>query len=144
MKKPVMIPFIENIERFLSKIIVHGNGCWTYSGHITKDGYGRIEFSQEKRIIVLAHRLSFELFNGPLDLEKVIDHECMNKKCVNPGHLRQVTQKINCLENNGGFTEENSKKTHCPKGHEYSEENTRWYIKGKRRSRSCRSCERIK
>lgn len=29
-------------------------------------------------------------------------------------------------------------KTHCPQGHEYNEENTRWY-KG---SRNCRVCDR--
>ncbi|WP_396021799.1 HNH endonuclease signature motif containing protein [Bacillus cereus group sp. BfR-BA-01522] len=80
--------------------------------------------------------MSYEMLKGPIEEGMVIDHLCRNRKCVNPLHLEQVTQRINLLRGEG-MSAENVKKTHCPQGHEYTEENT--YI-SKAGSRYCRKC----
>jgi len=48
-----------------------------------------------------AHRVSYELANGPIPAGMVIDHACHRPSCVRPSHLRAVTQKQN-LENHSG------------------------------------------
>ncbi|MEN9449735.1 MAG: hypothetical protein RJA83_349 [Pseudomonadota bacterium] len=130
--KAVKIPEFDHIK-FISKIKVAKSGCWEWQGNIFY-GYGRFSFKSKA---FLAHRCSYYLFNGELLDSLVIDHMCMNKKCVNPDHLRQVTRTLNTLENSGSMSALNSKKTHCKRGHEFNEENTRYSAHG---SRTCRKC----
>lgn len=123
-------------ERIQNQITIDENGCWLWAGSRSVRGYGRIWY-QGKRW--LAHRLVWELSGNILDPSLVLDHKCRIHACVNPGHLRQVTQKENVQaglapQRSG---ERMSAKTHCPAGHEYSTENTR-VRKG---SRQCRKCD---
>lgn len=128
------------IEKFLSRISAKTEGeCWPWVGHINKSGYGAFTISAGK--IFLAHRISFDLFNEKVIETLVIDHICKNRRCVNPKHLRQVYSGINVTENSDSPSAENKLKTHCPKGHEYNEENI--YIattKRKTKGRACRTC----
>ena len=59
---------------------------------------------------------------------------CRHRRCCNPKHLELVTAS----ENTKRQDHAERRKTHCPKGHEYTEENTA------RRSgrRFCKQCER--
>lgn len=132
---------MEDRNKFLSKVNVRDESeCWNFTGNINPDGYGRYSYTNldGEYITVPAHRLSFSLFKGELIAGLVIDHECRNRACVNPSHLRQVTRKINAIENNSGTAYQNSIKTHCPKEHEYTKENT---ITIRGRWRKCRICE---
>jgi hypothetical protein len=60
-------------------------------------------------------------------------------------HLELVSNKENILRGNS-FAAKNAVKTHCPKGHEYNFENTRYKVikEGWRKgvSRFCRQCKR--
>ena len=88
---------INPIIRFHSKYIVdEDTGCWNWQGFLDKDGYGKFRKNSSKNII--AHRFSYEYFVGPLKEGFVICHNCQNRKCVNFNHLRQDTQKSNCVE----------------------------------------------
>ena len=139
MKGPLsgkQIPIILKIESFLSRITYCSNtGCWEWRGALSRQGYGI--FCQERKNIA-AHRISFSVFKGPLLPKLVIDHICRNRKCVNPDHLRQVTQKENMLENSVGVAKINHLKTHCSNGHEFTEDNILKQPRGKR----CRECKR--
>lgn len=61
--------------------------CWNWTGSLSH-GYGR--HNQAK-----AHRVAYELTNGPIPPDREIDHKCRNRACVNPSHLRLVTRKQN-------------------------------------------------
>jgi len=44
---------------------------------------------------IYAHRISYELANGPIPDGMQVDHICLNPACVKPEHLRLATQKQN-------------------------------------------------
>ena len=123
------------MERFWAKVSKDDNsGCWNWTAYKNPNGYGQFWFLGRDR---LAHRVSFELMVGPIPSGKEIDHQCRNRACVNPKHLEAVTRKVNVIrgESNGAI---NSRKTHCPKGHEYTAVNT--YFRAARNQRECRRC----
>jgi hypothetical protein len=124
----------KTINRFLAKVlpILHHKQCWEWIGSKNPDrGYGRLHMTLKDRSHkkVLAHRFSYELFYGYINNE-VIHHV----SCVNPCHLEATTQKLNTI-----YAEKNGTETHCLHGHEFTETNTKYGIKGER---ICRECHR--
>jgi len=135
MIKSKPIPVFDH-EKFLSKVIAKEKDCWRWSGFINNYGYGEMIINGKS---YRTHRISFSIFNGELIDGMVIDHICKNKSCINPDHLRQVTQKFNCLDNSSSPLAENSRKTHCKNGHELTEDN----IYKKKNWRCCLACKKI-
>lgn len=123
---------IPAIERFLEKISVADNGCWEWLGAKSR-GYGTLRLNNKT---ILAHRFIYEYYNGSICPDLTIDHLCRNRACCNPLHLEQITSRLNILRGIG-IAAINFRKTHCPKGHEYTEENT--YISPNKK-RSCLTC----
>jgi len=78
-------------ERFAAKIDKSGE-CWEWTASINGAGYGQIG---NQGTVLLAHRVAYELENGPIPDGLVIDHICRRRSCVRPSHLRAVTQKQN-------------------------------------------------
>ena len=113
------------------------SGCWLWSGAIADTGYGSIRTSRPEPRTLLAHRLSYELTNGPIPEGLELDHKCRVRCCVNPEHLEPVTHSVN-HRRGIGF---NRRKMHCPKGHSYAGENLRIGIRGDgSKFRMCRIC----
>lgn len=123
-------------ERFWSKVEVVD--CWTWTAATAGKGYGKYSVKvHNKWTYPYAHRYSWELLVGPIPEGMTLDHLCKNRLCVNPDHLEVVTRGENTLRG-ASPPAKNLLKTHCPKGHEYSEENTR-RTKG---GRLCIECKR--
>jgi hypothetical protein len=122
------------IQRFFSKIRIEG-GCWAWTGALDRKGYARFRDSRGKKVFV--HRFSYEKYVGQISEGMTIDHLCRNRACCNPGHLEMVTNTENIRRGTQGQYQ--TAKTHCPKGHEYSPENTYISPKG---GRFCRICKR--
>src|SRR3989304_3366357 len=73
------------------------SGCWLWTGSVNGNGYGRISVSPGHRT-VLAHRAVFVSSGGMfLPGRWILDHLCRVKCCVNPAHLRPVTDRENIL-----------------------------------------------
>ena len=122
----------EALTRFWEKVNKLGpNGCWEWLASKTKAGYGQFWLDGT---MVYAHRVTYLAMVGPIPDGLQIDHLCRNRGCCNPAHLEPVTPKTNT--NRGDAGKAFKAKTHCPKGHEYSDANTRIY-QGRRFCRTC-------
>jgi len=112
-------------------------------GHHHNFGYGQFSVP----FMMGAHRFSYQLLVGNIPEGLEIDHLCRNKICVNPAHLEAVTHLTNMRRGDHNRGRHHAAKTHCPKGHEYTPENT--YTSHRALSdgtvglsRFCRACKR--
>jgi len=123
-------------ERFMEKVsVVAETGCWEWLGY-RENGYGRFSVSTAS-LSQKAHRVSYELHVGPIPEGLTLDHLCRNRACVNPAHLEPVPFATNVLRGESPPAS-NARKTHCPKGHPYDDENT--LINPTNGYRGCRAC----
>jgi hypothetical protein len=113
-------------------------GCWLWNGALGSGGYVQVSF---KGVTYRWHRLIYTLLVGSVPRELDVDHVkkrgCKYRHCCWPAHLEPVTRWVNNMRSENP-TALNAEKTHCPKGHPYDLENTRWY----RGRRHCRACNR--
>jgi hypothetical protein len=118
-------------RRIREQTIVDDNGCWIFQGAKDRAGYGRfyMGLGQTRR----THRLTYELWVGPIPEGLELDHLCNTPACCRPSHLEPVTG----LENRQRGTK---RRKRCGRGHYYSKRNTYITPQG---VRMCRECRRI-
>lgn len=117
--------------------------CWIWQLAIRDNGYGAAHVPGEFRQMT-AHRFMYVERFGPISDDLVVDHLCRVRSCVNPDHLEAVTQRENVMRG-VGLCAVNARKTHCLRGHEFTELNTRIDpTTGKRRCRACARGERAR
>lgn len=131
------------IERFWSKVAVAGpDECWLWIPTPNWAGYGQIHWDGRSQH---AHRISWQIANGPIPAGLDIDHECHNRsdcpagvcvhrRCVNPAHLRTATRSENIRASNRLYPRHET----CSRGHEFDEANTYINPRGGRECRACR------
>jgi len=138
------------IDRLYGKAVAGRSGCIIWTGHVRKDdGYGSMGIAGRTRLV---HRVAYELMVGPIPSGLVVDHtchnrdlmcggelDCLHRRCINPHHLEAVTNGENGRRSRHTLIGKNVRKTHCPKDHEFTPENTRT---GGHGERVCRECER--
>lgn len=82
-----------NLDGYHSKFDSHpdANGCMNWHGPLHRQGYGMIgaiRKSDQKRIMVTAHRVAGRLKAGhALAQSDTVVHSCSNPKCQNPAHI---------------------------------------------------------
>ena|SRR5215472_2903498 len=129
------------MQNFLDKFDAVNESCWLWKGSRNRFGYATWSGK-------MAHRLTYELFRGPIPEGLEIDHFCRVRWCVNPWHLEVVTRRENIIRGMGpAMLAARSRKTHCLRGHSYADSGVYWQkdANGVRR-RYCRVCkiERVK
>lgn len=132
---------LSTTERFISKIDINSidYGCWEWISTKNTRGYGMIRMKHNNKwIYETAHRVSYRHFIGGLDINLSIDHLCMNKSCVNPFHLEQVTRGENSRR---GIHAKYGTRLFCTRGHRWTNDNTAYYNGGKQKV--CRKCNVI-
>jgi hypothetical protein len=112
--------------------------CLNWTGSTDDNGYGKFYVSGVRTR--KAHRFAWFIEHGEFP-EHTTEHTCKNRRCVNVAHLDDIPQ----AQQADSAERWQQRKTHCPKDHEYTEQNTRWSNrKNGSRFRVCRECERIR
>ncbi len=127
-----------NPENIWKHIVVpkDPNACWEWTGFRHDDGYGIMGFNNQN---YMAHRFVYEYLVGEIPDGLTINHDCRNRACMNPKHLSPMTFEENISLGDFSTNNHNKKKTHCPKGHNYSKENLYFRPDGRR---ECLICKR--
>lgn len=113
------------------------DGCWPWTAGCDNNGYGQVRVGVR---IIRAARVALELATGrPLGKRWAL-HRCDNPPCVNPAHLFPGSARKNAQDCARKGRNGMSKRTHCPRGHKYTTENTRYTRKTS--GRRCQTCER--
>ena len=107
-------------------------GCWEWTSTKNQKGYPRMKID---KVMCGAHRVSYEMFTGPLIDELEMDHICENRGCINPAHIQQISHGDNIRN---GARWRHKKDNHCIHGHKYTEENTQIRADGRKRCATCR------
>lgn len=82
-------------ERLANRSVRDANGCLIWQGAKLPFGHGTLQYNNIK---TKAHRVAWELANGPIPAGKIICHRCDVPSCINVDHLFLGTQADNIAD----------------------------------------------
>jgi hypothetical protein len=131
------------LDKFMRKVDQNPDGHWYWTGHLTRQGYGRFSLKVDgKYKTVGAHRWIYEAMVRLLEPDEVVDHRndiCGIRNCVNPSHLEAVSPEENARR--GRVKLSLAHRTVCNNKHVLAEVGTRIDERG---TVICKQCERDK
>lgn len=82
-------------ERLWARVDKSGgdDACWPWSGSRHRAGHGQIGVGGNR--LAYAHRVAWELTNGPIAEGLCVCHKCDNPPCCNPAHMFLGTRAQN-------------------------------------------------
>lgn len=134
-----LLPREQLEKRFWAKVDKQDK-CWIWKGTITPLGYGNWTWREDGLFHTdSAHHFAFVRSGREIPEGYHLDHLCRNRSCCNPDHLEPVTPRENTLRGIGPSAL-NARKTHCKRGHQFTQDNT--YLKNGKYGvlRVCRKC----
>ena len=113
------------------------NGCHLFLGCIKPDGHGAFWYNNK---VQLVHRVTWQMYIGPIPNGMLVLHKCRNANCCNVEHLYLGNQFDNMRDSIKDKTHFMSNVIYCPQGHEYNDDNT--YRNPNTGHRGCKECRR--
>ena len=147
-----------SVDRFWAKVDKNGpvpahrpdlGPCWLWTGYRYPKGYGRASDPRVASRQTYAHRLAWELTNGPIPDGMQVLHACDNPPCCNPAHLSLGSNLENVRDREakgrgalvGGVPRPRPSADQCRRGHPLDAANTYVAPNG---HRECRICARAR
>lgn len=129
-------------ELFWSKVEVGWTDeCWDWNSSLGSTGYGAFTTGRVRGYTSYAHRMAYIPTKGDPGSDMTIDHLCHNKKCCNPAHLEAVPQAENARRAVKDGLRVYVKRTHCKRGHEFTDDNV---YRGTNGAPICKKCQKIR
>lgn len=86
-----------DMRRFWMKVdAARADGCWQWIAGVESDGYGTFHLtSRPVKRQASAYRFAYLALVGEVPRDRILEHLCLNRRCVNPAHIVPVTRRTN-------------------------------------------------
>jgi hypothetical protein len=95
-RRPLADRFWAKVNKAGPVLLPELGPCWLWTGATVRGGYGNFAVSRGQ--MRTAHRVSYELANGPVTANQYVLHRCDNPPCANPAHLWVGNAKDNAQD----------------------------------------------
>lgn len=132
------------MDKVRARVELMETGCWRWTRGLNSLGYAQIAWKGARWA---ASRLIYTAVHGAFDKDLDMCHTCDFPACVNPQHLFVAEHSDNMMDSINKGRHAETERTHCPRGHEFTPENTEIKPTGKRGkgyARGCRTCHRAR